>query len=147
MIDTHVVNQVLIDLIRNDPHVIVEGPLTDRSCFLSVENCPGRVRGRHKQEHFGAGSPGRLQLCDRDFVILVSPGKNFNRDAPGERNYLRVCGPERGGDDDFVAFIQKRLEGLIHSLLATVGNDNLAGINRPAAIAGSLVSDCLFEGR
>ncbi len=89
----------------------------------------------------------RLELLDRDLVVLVGAGEHLDGDAVGQRDGLGVRRPVRRGQQHLVAGVHHGLERLIHGLLAAVGHDDLRRVDLEAGVAQRLGRDRLAQHR
>src|SRR4029079_4382976 len=83
----------------------------------------------------------RLQLLDGDPVAGRLVGDDLHRDTAGQPDRLRVRGPVRRRDDDLVARVEDRGEGLVDRLLAAVGHQDLGRVDLVAGVAQRLRGD------
>ena len=90
---------------------------------------------------------GGFELLHRDQVVLLRAGENLNRDTAREPDGLRVGGPERRGNNHFVARIHQRGERVVHGLLAAVGHQYLGRVHGVAGIAQGLLGDGFLQLR
>ena len=141
------VDQVLVDLVGEDPQAVLQGPAADRLDLLGAVDRAGRVRRRDEQQHLGALGPGRLQLLHRGQVAGGLVGDHVDRHAAGQLDRLGVGGPVRGRHDDLVAGVQQGREGVVDGLLAAVGDQYLVRRDRHAGVAQRLVRDRLLQLR
>ncbi len=92
------VGQVLVDLVGDDPHAALDGPLPDRLGLGRRVHRARRVVGAHEQDRLGAIGVRRLELFDRHPEPGLVVGVDHHRYAAGERDRLRVRGPVRSRD-------------------------------------------------
>ena len=141
------VQEVLVDLIRNDPDAVLEGPLADRGQLLGRVDAARRVgRRAHEQDLRARGARG-LELLDGHLVVLVGTREYLDGGRAGELDDLGVGGPVGGRQDGFVAGTQQCGEGLEHGLLAAVGDDDVGGGDLVAGVAQGLFCDGLAQRR
>ncbi len=78
------VDQMLVDLVRDDPEAVLKGPFTDRLDLGGRVHGAGGVGGGHEDEHLGALGAGRLQLRDGGPVTgrLVRHARRRGRRRP-----------------------------------------------------------------
>ena len=141
------VQQVLVDLIRNDPDAVLEGPLADRGELLGRVDAARRVGGRAHEQHLRARGARGLELFDAHLVVLVGAREHLDGGRAGELDDLGVCGPVRGRQDRLVAGAQQRGECLEDGLLTTVGDDDVGGRDLVAGVAQGLFCDGLAQRR
>ena len=119
------VDEVLVDLVGQHPQAVLDGPAADRLGLGLAVDGAGRVGRGDEEDDLGALGAGRLQLLDGDPVAGGLVGDDLDRDTAGEPDRLRVGGPVRRRDDDLVARVEDRGEGLVDRLLAAVGHQDL----------------------
>ena len=135
------VDQVLVDLVGQHPQAVLDGPAADRLDVARAVDRAGRV-GRGDEEHdLRPLRAGRLQLLDGDAVAGGLVGDDLDRDTAGEPDRLGVGRPVRRRDDDLVARVEDRGEGLVDGLLAAVGDQDLGGVDLVAGVAQRLGGD------
>lgn len=135
------VDQVLVDLVGQHPQAVLDGPAADRlGVGLAVDRA-GRVRRGDEQDDLRTLGTGRLQLLHGDPVTGGLVGDDLHRDAAREADRLGVGGPVRSRDDDLVARVEDRGEGLVDGLLAAVGHQDLRGVDLVAGVAQRLLRD------
>ena len=135
------VQQVLVDLIRDDPDAVLECPLADRRQLGGGVDAARRVRRRAHEQHLRALGACGLQLLDAHLVVLVRARENLDGGRAGELDDLGVGGPVRGRQDRLVAGAQQGGERLEHGLLAAVGDDDVCGGDLVAGVAQGLGGD------
>ena len=133
-----VIVEVLVDLVGDDPHVVLHGPLADRADRLATPHGTGRVVRGGDDDGLRALGPGGLDGGDVGLETTVGASEHLDRFAAGQLDGLRIARPERRGNDDLVAVIEQHLEGFVHGLLAAVGHHDLIGIDLIAGIAQHL---------
>ena len=101
--------------------------------------------GEQNSSTFVAVGARRLELVDGDEVALRLVGEHVDRHAAGEADRLGVGRPVRRRQDDLVAGVEQRREGLVDGLLAAVGDQHLAGVDVVARVARRLVGDRRLE--
>ena len=141
------VQQVLVDLIRDDPDAVLEGPLADRGQLLGRVDAARRVGRRAHEQHLRAGGARGLELLDAHLVVLVGTREHLDGGRAGELDDLGVRGPVGGRQDGLVAGAQQRAEGLEDCLLAAVGDDDVGGGDLVAGVAQRLGGDGLAQRR
>ena len=139
------VGEVLVDLIREHPHVVLRRPLADRNRLFRRVDGTARVVWRDEQQHFRLWRARLLQLLDRDLELGLLGRVDDDGDATGERNRLGVGRPIRSRHDDLVARIAQRSKRNEHRVLATVGDENLRCVAHEVAVALGLHRDRLAE--
>ena len=142
-----VVEEVLVDLIGDDPDPVLQGPLADGGQLLGRVDRAGRVRRRAQQQHLGALGAGGLELVNADLVVLVGPGEDLDRGPPGQGDGLGVGGPVGRGQQHLVAGVDECGEGLEDGLLTAVGDQDVVGGDLVAGVAQRLGGDGLAQGR
>lgn len=98
-----------------------------------------------EDERLGCGGVGFLELLDGDLVVLVATGKNLDGVTAGQADAFGVGGPIGSRQQNVVALVNDRGEGLVYGLLAAVGHDDLGGIDLNAGVAQGLVRDGLLQ--
>ena len=141
------VQQVLVDLIGDDPDAVLEGPLADRGQLLGRVDAARRVGRRAHEEDLRARRARGLELLDGHLVVLVGAGEHLDGGRAGELDDLGVRGPVRGRQDRLVAGAQQRGECLEDGLLAAVGDDDVGGGDLVAGVAQGLFRDGLAQRR
>ena len=117
---------------------MLQGPLADGGELGGRVDGTGRVGGGAHEQGLGALGTGGLELVDRDLVVLVRAGEDLDGRAARQLDALGVGDPERGGEDDLVARVDDRGEGLVDGLLAAVGDDDVLGGDLVAGVAQGL---------
>ena len=140
-----IVGEVFVDLVGQNEDALPQGPLADGAGFLFGVHGTGRVGGGDEDERLGGGGVGFLELLDGDLVVLVATGKNLNGVTAGQTDAFGVGGPIGSRQQNVVALVNDRGEGLVHGLLAAVGHDDLGGIDLNAGVAQGLVRDGLLQ--
>ena len=77
------IDQVLVDLIGNNPQPVLESPLANRGGFLAGHHRTGRVGGRDKHDGRGLRGSGCFELLDSDLVVLIGTGEDFHGNTTG----------------------------------------------------------------
>ena len=144
--DRVVVRQMLVDLVGDDPDVVLERPLPDGGRLLGGVDGTGRVGGRAEQQCLRPGRAGRLELVDRDEVPLVDSGEDFDRRPPGETDRLGIGRPVRRGQQDLVTRVHDGRERLVDGLLAAVGHEHRRRRHLVPRVALGLGGDRLLQG-
>ena len=139
------VDQVLVDLVAKDPDAMLDSPAANRfDLFLAIHRT-GWVRRRHEHERLGVLGPSFFELLDADLETGLGRRRQFDRRCACEADRLGVRGPVRSGQQHLVARVQQRSEGVIHRLLAAVGDNDLIGGDGVARVAHGLVGDGLAK--
>ncbi|MCY1218052.1 hypothetical protein D9M72_299850 [compost metagenome] len=120
-----VIGEVLVDFVGDHPQSLGRGPQTDFADLLRRVHGTGGVGRRDEQQDFGALGQGRFQLLHGDQVVLFRAGEDLHRHTAGQPDGFRVGGPERRGNNDLIARIDQRGEGVVDGLLAAVGDQDL----------------------
>ena len=140
-----VVDEVLVDLVGDDPEAVLDGPAADGLDLVGRVHRARGVRGRDEDQRLGAIGAGGLQLVDGDPEAGGLVGGQHDRRPAGQRHRLGVGGPVGGGQQHLVARVHDRLDGLVVRLLAAVGDDDLAGADVVAGVPLGLVGDGLAQ--
>ena len=135
------VDEVLVDLVRDDPDAVLDGPAPDGLDLRGRRDGTGGIGRRAPDQRLGARRAGGLELLDRDPVALVLGRHDVDRHATGKLDRLGVGGPVRRREQDLVAGVEDRGEGGVDRLLAAVGDQDLAGVDGPAAVPSRLAGD------
>ena len=139
------VHEVLVDLVGEHPHALLDGPAADGLDLLGRVDGAARVVGADEQQHLRARRERGVELLDRDLEAGGLVGLHDDRHATGERDGLGVGGPVRRGADDLVARVAQRGERGEHRVLAAVGDEHLAGLAAEPAVAQGLRGDGLAQ--
>ncbi len=139
------VDEVLVDLVGDDPHAVLDGPAPDGGDLVGGVDRSGGVVGADEEQHFGARGAGGFELVDGDFEPGGVVGVDDDGHSPGERDGFGVGRPIRGGADDLVARIAQRREGGVDGVLAAVGDEHLGGVDGDAGVAEGLGGDRLAQ--
>ncbi len=134
------VDEVLVDLVGQHPQAVLVGPPADRLDARPVVHRAGRVGRRHEKQHLGTRRASRLQLVDGDPEPGLDRRRHRDGHAAGEGDRLRVGHPVRRRDEDLVTGIEQRGEGLVHGLLAAVGDDHLRRSRRRTPNPGAVLA-------
>ena len=126
---------------------LADGPAADGLDLLARVHRTGRVGGRHEEQCFGVGRPGRLEVLDARAEPGRLVGGHVHRRPAGEPDRLGVGGPVRGEHDDLVAGVAQHGERVGHRLLAAVGDQHLGGRDLEARVALGLGRDGLAQRR
>ncbi len=136
---------MLVDLVGNNPQSLGRGPLADLRNLLGAVNRAGGVGRGNEEQDLGPVRHRGLKLLDGHEVALLGTGEDLNRHAAGKADGLRVGGPERGGDDDFVARIHQGCERVVDGLLTAIGHQDLGRVNLVARVPQGLLRDGLLK--
>ena len=124
------VDQVLIDLVGDHPQAAAGCPASDLGDQLWRVDRAGRVRGGDEDQQLGPVGAVRLQRRDRGQEARVLVGQHGHGNGAGEPDHLGVSGPVRRRQQHLVARVEQGREGLEDGLLATVGDQDLARLDR-----------------
>ena len=133
-----VIVQVLVDLVGDNPNVVLDGPTTDRFHGFRLPDGSGRVVRGVDDDCLRMLGTGRFQRLKRGLEVHVGTGEYFDRHTTGKLHSLGVAGPVRSGNDDLIAIVEQNLERFVDGLLAAVGHHDLIGIDLIAGIAQHL---------
>ncbi len=140
------VDEVLVDLVGDDPDPLLRGPLADRSDLIGGVDGPGRVGGGDEDEQLGVGGQCFVEVGHRYAVPRVLCGGDDHRHAAGQPDRLRVGGPVGRGQQCLVAGVEQRGEGVVERLLAAVGHEHLVRVDVvvgvPLGLRGDGVTQC-----
>ena len=98
-----------------------------------------------EQQHLGAGGARGFELLDGHQVVLVGSREHLDRHTAGQGDRLRIGGPVRRRKEHLVARIEQCGEGLVHGLLAAVGDDHLRRVHLEGGVAQRLGGDRLAQ--
>jgi len=128
------VNEFFVDFVGQDEDVFAHGDVGDGlKLFLGV-NGAGGVAGAVDDDHLGEGGHGVLELIRGHFPAVFALGFDDDGDAADEANHFRVAGPVRGGDDDFVAWIDGGCDGVVAGVLGAAVDADLGRVVLEAVI-------------
>ena len=85
-----------------------------------------RVRRRVQQYPFRLRRDGALELLRRHLEAARHAGDDLDRLAAGEQHHVGIAHPVRRRDDDLIARIERRDEGIVQHLLAAGADRDLA---------------------
>ena len=140
-----VIGEVFVNLVGQHENTLGQCPFADGAGFLFGVDGTGRVGGGDEDKCLGGGGVCGFELLDGDLVVLVATGENLDGVATCQADAFGVGGPVGGGQQDVVAFVDDGCKGLVDGLLATVGDDNLGGVNLYAGVAQGLFRDGLLQ--
>ena len=135
------VDEVLVDLVGDDPDAVLDGPAPDRLDLGRGGDGARRVGGRAPQQDLGTRGARRLELLDAHPVALLLGGDDNDGHATGELDRLGVGRPVRSRQEDLVTRVEQRGERLVDRLLAAVGDQDLGGRHLVAAVPAGLLRD------
>ena len=101
----------------------------------------GRVRRRVQKKPLGLRRNRLLELRRADLEARLHRAHDFDRRAAGEIDHVGIAHPVRRRDDDLVAGVQRRHEGVIEHLLAAGADRDLRGLVVEAVLALELGGD------
>ena len=140
-----VVNQVLVDLVSDDPHSVLVGPAPDGfGLFVRIDRS-GWVRRANEQQNLRFRGARGLELVNRDLVALVCASKHFNWHSTGKANGLGIGCPERGRHQNLVARVEQSREGLVNRLFSAICDHYLGSGDLGARVDQSLLGDGLAK--
>ncbi|CAD0217346.1 hypothetical protein AGRHK599_LOCUS4985 [Rhizobium rhizogenes] len=84
-----------------------------------------RVGRRVEDEPLGLRRDRLFEIRRLKLEVMLLGGRNENRRAAAKRHHLGIRHPVRRRDDDFIARVQRRHEGVEQDLLAAGANDRL----------------------
>ena len=96
------------------------------------------VVGRVQHDEFGFGCDGRSDAGGGHFEALIGAGMQLHRHATGHANDAFIGDPEGAEQDDFIAFINERVDCIGDGLLGTVADGDFFGAVMEAIFAGEL---------
>jgi hypothetical protein len=140
------VDEVLVDLVGDDPDAVLLGPAPDRLDLLRRVDGAGRVGRRDEDEQLGPRVRADSSCSDRRAVAGVLAGPDLDRHPAGQPDRLGVGRPVGRRQDRLVAGVEQRGEGVVEGLLAAVGHDDLAGLDQVPGVAHGLGRDRLAQG-
>ena len=85
----------------------------------------GRVVGEVEDDELGAGRDRGLEVLGAELEAVVLGAVDGDGDAAGELRHQRIGGPAGARDDDLVARIDGRHDGVVEDLLAAVADHDL----------------------
>ena len=135
------VHEQLVDLVSDDPQVVVRGPATDGLDLVAAMDGTRGVLRRGEQQDLGARRAGRLQLVDRHAEATRFVGRDGNGQTAGQPDRLRIRHPVRPGEQHLVAGVEQGRERVVQGLLGTVGDEHLRSHHRHAEVRRRLVGD------
>ena len=136
-----VVGQVLVDLVGDHPDAVLGGPAPDGLDERARRDRARGVRRRAPQQRLGVRRARGLEGLDGRQEVGGLVGAQDHRLAAGHAHGLGVGRPVRRGQQDLVARVDQRREGLEHGLLAAVGDEHLARLDLPARVPRGLRRD------
>jgi hypothetical protein len=139
------VDEMFVDLVGDDPDVVLHGPLADGFDLVSRIDSAGRVRRRHEHERLGLVCASSFELVDRRPEAVGRGGEHRHGDTASEGDGLRIRGPIGSREDHFVAGVQQRGEGVVDRMLAAVGHQDVGRRALEAAVAQGLGGKCFLE--
>ena len=140
-----VVDQVLVNLVRDDGQVMADGDVSDGLQLLTgVDEAVGVVGG---VEHDGARAvgDGGLDLLGRELEAVFLLRLHGHGHAARHDDQLGVADPVGAGDDHLVALVQQRLERVEQRMLRAVGHHDLLRLIGQPVVAQQLVAHGLSQ--
>ena len=132
------VDEVLVDLVGDDPKVVLDGPLADGFDLVAAIHRPGWVGWRNEQDRFGLVGAGSFELVDGCPETRLDVGEYGHMACAGEGDGLGVGGPVRGWDNDLVTRVEDDGKRASDGLLAAVGDEHVGGLALEARVADGL---------
>ena len=119
------VHEQLVDLVGDDPEVVVGCPAPDGVDLLAPVDGAGRVLRRREEQDLRARRARRFQLLDGGAEAGGLVGLDGHREAAGEADGLGIRHPVRRREQHLVAGIEEGGEGVVERLLGAVGHQHL----------------------
>ena len=137
--------EVLVDLVGEDPDAVLRSPAADLLDLRAGVDGAGRVGRRHEDQRLGPGGSGRLQLVDAHPEAARGGGQNGHGHAAGQGDRLGIGRPVGGGQQHLVARVDHRGDGVVHRVLAAVGDQHVGRVHLQARVAPGLGRHRLTE--
>jgi hypothetical protein len=137
------VGEVFVDLVREHPDALLVRPLADLANLIPRVDGTGWVGRRAEQQRLGPIGALTGELVDSHPVARGRVGQHLHRHAAGQPDRLRIGGPVRRGEEDFVAGVEHGRERLVHRLLAAIGHQHVRGPDVVPGVTGRLGRDRL----
>ena len=132
------VGEVLVDLVGEDPDAVLGGPAADLLDLRAGVDGAGRVGRRHEDQRLGPRRAGRLQLVDAHPEAAGGGGQDRHGHAAGQGDRLGIGRPVRGGQQHLVARVDHGRDGVVHRVLAAVGDEHVGRVDLQARVAPGL---------
>ena len=121
-----IVNELLVNLVRQNVDVFFQGNIDNRLKLLARVNRPGRIARSVQDQHLRA-------RCHRVFKIFRAhfPRVGFARRhdhwfGSDQSDHVRITHPIWRWNDDFIAGLAGRENGVVTGVLGAVAHDDLA---------------------
>jgi len=140
-----IVEELVVDLVRNDVQVVLETHIRQRSQLFRRVDHAGGVGGVIEEDALGLVSDGRFQALRGELEVLRLPTGDEHGHAASHFGHLAVADPSGGGDDDLVPFVHQGLHDQIDAVLGTAADNDLTGLVFYAAVRFQTLADGLFQ--
>ena len=145
MLDMAPVDEVLVYLVGEHPPAALDSETADLGDRVPVVDRTGGVGGRDEDKQLRPVRGSILELIDAALETARRAGRDLDNDTTGEANRLGVGRPVRGRHQHLVTGVEQGREGVVHRMLATVGDEHLLGRDLVAGVAHRLGHDRLFQ--
>ena len=140
-----VVGQVLVDLVGEHPDAVLDGPPADGLDLVGWVDRSRRVGRGDEEERLGVRGASLLQLVDGDTESRGGVGSQRHGRGAGQGDGLWVGGPVRRRQQDLVTRVQHRGTGVVHGVLAAVGDQDPRRLGSPPRVPLGLVDQSFLQ--
>ena len=137
-----VVDQVLVHVVRERPHMrMPHQHLGDRLHLGARIGRTGRVRRRIEDQPLGILRDRTLERLRLHLEAILEPRRHCHRRGARQQHNVRVADPIGRRNDNLVARIERRHQGVEQHLLAAGADDDLGGLVVELVLALELARD------
>ncbi len=138
-----VVDQEFVNLVRDDGKILFDRQIANRLQLLAGEHESVGVVGGIDDDGAGLVRHRRAEIVDGGLEVVFLPALHDHRHAARHPHDFGIADPVGAGDDDLVALLQQRLEGVEQRMLRAVGYHDLLGHVIQSVVPLELIADGL----
>ena len=134
-----------VDLVRQDPAVVVGQDVGDLGVQLLRDVATRRVGRRVEDHHLGLRRHARAEVVGREREVGLLGQRQRHRRGPGPADRGLVDREARVGVDDLVARVARREDAVEQERLGARRDDDRVGVDVNAAVRGKVVRGGLAQ--
>ena len=120
-----VVNQLLVNFVRQNVDVFAAGDFNDGFEFFARINRAGRIARSVHDQHFRPRRHRVFKIFRAHFPIVPFHRRHDHRLGANQPHHVGITDPVRRGNNHFVARLTRSQNGVVTRMLGAVADDHL----------------------